>query len=117
MWHGVCDDVQILLRHLAVTLQQLVDSVGPQSSLHLHLDLNGANRFFSKIFSALAEAWPKHLGIPPGTCELGDANRSDFEITNRQRLQSQLKKITATPKTPSEAKSLDSGTASFVWFL
>ena len=27
------------------------------------------------------------------------------------------KKITATPKTPSEANSLDSGTASFVWFL
>ena len=27
------------------------------------------------------------------------------------------KKIAATPKTPSETKSLDSGTASFVWFL
>ena len=27
------------------------------------------------------------------------------------------KKITATPKTSSEAKSLDSGTASFAWFL
>ena len=27
------------------------------------------------------------------------------------------KKITATPKTPSEAKFFDSGTASFVWFL
>ena len=27
------------------------------------------------------------------------------------------KKITATPKTPSEANSLDSGTASFVWFF
>ena len=47
---------------------------------------------------------------------LSDPNRGDFEIANRQRLQSQLKKFTATLRAPSEANSLDSGSASFVWF-